>query len=120
MSLSRFLEKEEDEKYNPQFDLASWTNMEYSDICISLARAISDYRERYNITQKELAIKLGCKKSYIVRLESAGIDDLSIISLIELWTRLATPDFNFADYFLADVHRKINSNYKQYCARRFG
>lgn len=104
---------------NVRFDMNSWRNLEYGDISTILAKSIIDYRQMYNLNQKELADMLGCKKSFIIKMETGQLDDISFRLLIDLWTRLSTPEFNFADGLLDKIHDISIENYEQLNKRRF-
>lgn len=114
----KFSNKDEDVK--AKFDLNSWKSLEYNDISIELSNLIKNYRGSYNLTQKELADIIGCDKGYIVKLEAGNLDDISFRALIEIWTKLSTPEFNFGGILLENIQKKALENYEQLCKRRWG
>ena len=107
-----------DVERQPKLDISTWMGMEYNDISFILSKSVYMYRQENNLSQKDLADILGCKKNFIIRLEAGEIDDISIRLLIELWTKLSTKDFNFGDYLLTNIHNIVNRNYEQLNLRR--
>lgn len=110
---------DKDENVGASFDLSSWKSLEYNDICIELSTLVKNYRGSYNLSQKELADIIGCDKKYIVKLEAGKLDDISIRALVEIWTKLNTPEFNFGCLLLENLHKKAQENYEQLCRRRW-
>lgn len=102
-----------------KYDMQSWRNLEYNDISLALSKTLLMYREMRDISQQILAKELGCSKKYIERLENCKIDDIGFRLLIDLWTRLSTPDFNFGDILIKEIHKVVLKNYKQFCKRRW-
>lgn len=111
--------KDEDENVGASFDLCSWKNLEYNDICIELSELVRNYRGSFNLSQKELAEMIGCDKKFIIKLEAGKLEDISFRTLVELWTRLNTPEFNFGCILLENIHKKVQENYNQMCKRRW-
>lgn len=116
MGLKSLFCPEKEEKI--KFDINSWVNLEFNDIATELAKTVIDYRQKFNLSQKDLADILGCKKSYIVALETGRLDDISIRMLIILWTKLSTSNYNMADDYLTKIHTVTTENYKQLNRRR--
>ena len=50
------LKKKENRKVH--FDEKTWIEMEYNDIQFIISKAVRDYRNKHNLTQKELAKNL--------------------------------------------------------------
>lgn len=108
-----------DEDVNARFDLNSWKNLEYNDISIILARMMKEYRESNGLSQKEIADIIGCDKRYIIKLEAGQLDDISFRVLIEIWTKLSTPNYNFGCKLLSEIHNTVATNHEQLCKRRW-
>ncbi|WP_304393123.1 helix-turn-helix transcriptional regulator [uncultured Clostridium sp.] len=109
----------EEDKDNFEYDMSSWRNLEYNDISYVLAKVIKSYREEHNISQWQLAKDLGCSKNLIVKIEACKLDDIGFRMLIDLWTRLSTPSYNFGDILLKEIHKSVLENHKQLCKRRW-
>lgn len=58
-----------DEDVRPTFNLNLWTSMEYNDMLYIISKLVIEYRQSHNMTQKELAQFLNCKKKDIVNIE---------------------------------------------------
>lgn len=98
-------------------DMESWRNLEYNAMCIALATQLRKYRETFELNQKDLANILGCNLSYVIRLESGNIDDLSIRVLIEIWTKLSSKQYDFGGMLMDELSRVQNTNYNQLVER---
>lgn len=109
-------EKDEDTKF--KIDEQSWIDLDFNDICYALSNTFKEYRITYNLTQYQLSKILGIKKSDIVKVESGQIGDINFKTLISIWVRLSTQEFDFADHFLSQVIHSTNENYKQLISRR--
>lgn len=119
MSLLKSLFGEMDETVNLKYDMSSWRSLEYSDMCVVVAKALIEYRHINRMTQADLAKSLGCSKRFIIKMETCALDDISFKLLIDLWTRLSTPEYNFGDIVMKELHKVVLKNYKQLCDRRW-
>lgn len=84
--------------------------IEYNDILFSLAKTLLDYRKYYNFVQKTIADKLECSQEMISKIES-GKYNVSIKSIVDMWSKLSTKDYNFAEKLLNNMLEKANENY---------
>lgn len=51
---------------------------------INVAKLLKDAREKHNLTQEQLAQKVGKKRSYISRIESEVGNNIKLKTLIEI------------------------------------
>lgn len=51
---------------------------------ISIAKLLKEAREKHNLTQEQLAQKVGKKRSYISRIESEEGNNIKIKTLVEI------------------------------------
>lgn len=111
-----------DEDVRPTFNLNLWTSMEYNDMLYIISKLVIEYRQSHNMTQKELAQFLNCKKKDIVNIESGSIDgvyDISLRTLVNLWNKLSTLDYNFGNELLTRMILRVNKNYEMLKDRRW-
>lgn len=119
MSLLNVFFDYKDEMVKVQFDLSPWRVLEYNDISRIVAHAVTDYRVKYNLTVKDMAKLLGCTKHTLYQIETGQLEDISFKFLIELWTKLSTPDFNFGDLLMDEIHKVVVDNYEYIKHRRW-
>lgn len=111
-----------DEDVRPTFNLNLWTSMEYNDMLYIISKLVIEYRQSHNMTQKELAQFLNCKKKDIVNIESGSMDgvyDISLRTLVNLWNKLSTLDYNFGNELLTRMILRVNKNYEMLKDRRW-
>lgn len=111
-----------DEDVKPTFNLNLWTSMEYNDMLYIISKLVIEYRQSHNMTQKELAQFLNCKKKDIVNIESGSMDgvyDISLRTLVNLWNKLSTLDYNFGNELLTRMILRVNKNYEMLKDRRW-
>ena len=111
-----------DEDVKPTFNLNLWTSMEYNDMLYIITKLVIEYRQSHNMTQKELAQFLNCKKKDIVNIESGSMDgvyDISLRTLVNLWNKLSTLDYNFGNELLTRMILRVNKNYEMLKDRRW-
>lgn len=111
-----------DEDVRPTFNLNLWTSMEYNDMLYIISKLVIEYRQNHNMTQKELAQFLNCKKKDIVNIESGSMDgvyDISLRTLVNLWNKLSTLDYNFGNELLTRMILRVNKNYEMLKDRRW-
>lgn len=111
-----------DEEVKPTFNLNLWASMEYNDMLYIISKLVIEYRQSHNMTQKELAQFLNCKKKDIVNIESGLMDgtyDISLRTLVNLWNKLSTSDYNFGNELLTRMILRVNKNYEMLKDRRW-
>ena len=111
-----------DEDVRPTFNLNLWTSMEYNDMLYIISKLVIEYRQSHNMTQKELAQFLNWKKKDIVNIESGSMDgvyDISLRTLVNLWNKLSTSDYNFGNELLTRMILRVNKNYEMLKDRRW-
>lgn len=111
-----------DEDVKPTFNLNLWTSMEYNDMLYIISKLVIEYRQSHNMTQKELAQFLNCKKKDIVNIESGSMDgvyDISLRTLVNLWNKLSTLNYNFGNELLTRMILRVNKNYEMLKDRRW-
>lgn len=111
-----------DKNVKPVFNLNLWTSMEYDDILYIISCSIIEYRQNHNMSQKELADFLNCKKKDIINIEAGslnGVYDISLRTLVNLWNRLSTSDYNFGNELLTKIITRVNKNYEMLKDRRW-
>lgn len=111
-----------DEEVRPTFNLNLWTSMEYNDMLYIISKLVIEYRQSHNMTQKELAQFLNCKKRDIINIESGSMDgvyDISLRTLVNLWNKLSTLDYNFGNELLTRMILRVNKNYEMLKDRRW-
>ena len=111
-----------DEDVRPTFNLNLWTSMEYNDMLYIISKLVIEYRQSHNMTQKELAQFFNCKKKDIVNIESGSMDgvyDISLRTLVNLWNKLSTSDYNFGNELLTRMILRVNKNYEMLKDRRW-
>ena len=111
-----------DKNVKPVFNLNLWTSMEYDDILYIISCSIIEYRQNHNMSQKELADFLNCKKKDIINIEAGslnGVYDISLRTLVNLWNRLSTSNYNFGNELLTKIITRVNKNYEMLKDRRW-
>ena len=103
-----------DEDVRPTFNLNLWTSMEYNDMLYIISKLVIEYRQSHNMTQKELA--------QFLNIESGSMDgvyDISLRTLVNLWNKLSTLDYNFGNELLTRMILRVNKNYEMLKDRRW-
>lgn len=108
INLNKVMKKKENRKVH--FDENTWIEMEYNDIQYIISKSIKEYRNEHNLTQEELAKKLGVKQPMVVKIESS-IFNPSIKFLVKLWNKLSNEDENFGKILLEKISERVDNNY---------
>lgn len=91
------------------------SELEYIEILYIISISIENYREKYNLTQKQLANKLQVSQEMISKLES-GKCNISIKKLVEIWNKLSNNEYDFTSRLLNQIMQKTRDNYNRiYC-----
>lgn len=88
---------------NPKYNLNNDTNKQ-------IGQKLRDRRKYLNMTQKQLAEKMGCTFQQIQKYES-GINNMSLQVLLKLCDILkCNPHYFFSNFYLSDSHPSNNDN----------
>lgn len=90
--------------------------LEYIDVLFVISKNIIEYRERNNLTQAELANKLGITQVMISKIES-GKYNFSVKYLVELWNDLEEENNFVGEKILLDLYQKVRRNH-QLCSSK--
>lgn len=103
---------------NVKIDIELWSNFEYRDILYIISQAFREYREKHNLSQKQLAEKIGMKQPMLSKMES-GEYNPSIKFLVKAWNILSTAEENFGAKLIGKIYDKVGQNYYYSSSARF-
>ena len=82
--------------------------IKYVEILLIISKTLIEYRKKYNLTQEELADKLGLKKSLIFKLEGGDYNP-TFKMIYEISTKLTDSSDLFCK-ILKDIVENIEDN----------
>lgn len=104
INLNQFL------KPTNEINLELLENIDYNDMLFCVAKSLIEYRNYYNYNQEKIAEILGVSQVMVSKIES-GKYNLSIKSLVNIWNKLSTKEYNFSKKILEEMLKKSNYNY---------
>lgn len=104
ISLNQFL------KSTNEINLELLENIDYNDMLFCVAKSLIEYRNYYNYSQEQIAEILEVSQVMVSKIES-GKYNLSIKSLVNIWNKLSTKEYNFSKKILEEMLKKSSDNY---------
>ncbi len=85
--------------------------LEYIDVLFIISKNVIKYREKNNLTQTELADKLGISQVMVSKIES-GTYNFTVKFLVELWNNLTDKNNSMGEKIVLDIYQKIRKNHQ--------